>query len=131
MDQGLVEEVFAFLNTDSQKHFVAALKFYKQGTDDSHVKSAESIRRCLEEFLRFKLKNTKGLEGNIKELVARFKELKISSQLKSITHQILTYLDNYFNEHSKHKDGKIGEAENEFLLYQSGLLMRYISKALS
>lgn len=130
LDEGLVEEVFEFLNADSQKHFVAALKFYKQGTDESHVKSAESIRRCLEEFLRFKLKNAKGLDGNVKELLARFKELKTSTQIKTIAHQVLTYLDDYFNEHSKHKDGKIGEAENEFILYQSGLLMRYINKVL-
>ncbi len=72
LDEGLVEDVFEFLNADSQKHFVAALKFYKQDTDESHVKSAESIRRCLEEFLRFKLNNSKGLDGNMKELLARF-----------------------------------------------------------
>lgn len=128
LDEGLIEEVFEFLNADSQRHFVTALRSYKLGTDESHIKSAESVRRCLEEFLRYKLNNVKGLDGNVKELLARFKELKISSQIKTIVHQILMYLDDYFNEHSKHKDGKIGEAENEFLLYQSGLLMRYINK---
>lgn len=130
LDKGLVEEVFEFLNVDSQKHFVTALKFYKKGADESCIKSAESIRRCLEEFLRFKLNNSKGLDGNLKELLARFKNLKISAQIKEIVHQCLACLDEYFNEHSKHKDGKIGEAENEFLLYQSGLLMRYINKVL-
>lgn len=127
LDKELVEEVFSFLNEESQQHCIAAVKSYRQS---SYIKSAESIRRCIEEFLRFKLKNSKGLDGNLKELSTQLKELKVSSQIKTIIHQSLTLLDTYFNEHSKHNDGEIGEAENEFLLYQSGLLMRYINKVL-
>jgi hypothetical protein len=130
LDKELVEEVFRYLNKASQSHLVAAIKSYKAGKKSDHVKSAESIRRCLEEFLRYKFENKKGLDSNIKVLLDKLKIVKAASEIKSIIHQVTKYLDDYFNEHSKHGDGDIGEAENEFLLYQAGLLMRYISKVI-
>lgn len=130
LDKGLIEDVFSFLNEASQKHFVAALNFYKQRTKESFIKSAESIRRCVEEFLRFKLDNQRGLVENIREIQKRFKDEKISTEIRNIITQVFSYLDKYFNENSKHNDGDIDEVENEFLLYQSGLLMRYMDKVL-
>ena len=130
LDKELVEEVFIFLNENSKSHFLSAVKSYREGTSISYVKSAESIRRCIEEFLRYKMNNIKGLDNNLKQLGAHLKEKHISSEIKTLIHQFFTYLDKYFNENSKHNDGQIGEAENEFLLYQSGLLLRYINKVI-
>ncbi len=128
LDKGLVEEVFTFLNSSTQQHFVSALHFYNERNKKSSIKSAESIRRGIEEFLRFKLSNQQGLAANILELLKRLKIDQITSEIRNIISQIFSYLDKYFNDNSKHNDGDIGEAENEFLLYQSGLLMRYIDK---
>ena len=80
--------------------------------------------------MRFKLDNKKGLDNNRSDLLKRFKSDQITLEIRNIISQIFSYLDKYFNENSKHKDGDIGEAENEFLLYQSGLLMRYINKVI-
>jgi len=44
--------------------------------------------------------------------------------------QIFSYLDQYFNENSKHQDGDIDEIENEFLVYQTGLLMRCLNRVI-
>lgn len=131
LDKKLVDEVLSFLNEKSQKHFVNALKSYQKNTKDDFVKSAESLRRGLEEFLRFRLGNQKGLRGNIKELRERLKSDNRDPMIRNIIFQIFSYLDQYFNENSKHKDGNINEAETEFLIYQVGLLMRYIHKELS
>ena len=119
-----------FLNKESQKHFVDALTFYLNFSKTNAIKSAESIRRSLEEFLRFKLQNQKGLKENIIELQKRLKSDKRDSSLRNIIFHIFTYIDDYFNENSKHNDGNIENSENEFLIYQSGLLMRYIQKVI-
>jgi len=131
LDKVLVDEVLSFLNEESQKHFIDALTSYLNFSTKNAVKSAESIRRSLEEFLRFKLQNQKGLKENIDELQKRLKSDKRDSNLRKIIFQIFNYLDTYFNENSKHKDGNIDDSENEFLIYQSGLLMRYIHKVIS
>ena len=130
LDEKLVDEVLSFLNENSQEHFVKALRFYQKGTNKDFIESAESLRRALEEFLRFKLNNNKGLDKNILGLQKVLKGYKCDPNLRKIIFQIFSYLDQYFNENSKHKDGDINEPENEFLIYQTGLLIRYIHKVL-
>ena len=124
LDEELVNKTLSFLDDKSKKHFEEALKFYQ---DKDPVKSAESLRRSLEEFLRYKLENQKGLKNNIEALQKVLKN-NSDSTLRNIIFQVFNYLDQYFNENSKHKDGNITEPENEFIIYQSGLIMRYINK---
>ncbi len=127
LDEKLVDQVLNFLDQKGNKHFIQALEFYSK---NSAIKSSESLRRCLEEFLRFKLGNAKGLKQNIEELQTKLKSQKTDPQVRNIIFSTFGYLDQYFNENSKHKDGSISEAENEFLLYQIGLLTRYIDKSI-
>ena len=123
LDDELVNRTLSFLDDKSNEHFEHALKFYQA---KKPVKSAESLRRSLEEFLRYKLKNSKGLDANIKELQTKLKKDQRNSQVRNIIFQTFSYLDQYFNENSKHNDGDISDSENEFLVYQVGLLMRYL-----
>lgn len=125
LDERLVDEVITFLNSESSKHFIEALKFYQK---TNHIKSAESLRRALEEYLRFKLNNAKGLDANISELQTKLKTDGRDPMIRNIIFQTFNYLDKYFNENSKHNDGEIDEAENEYLIYQVGLLLRFIHK---
>ncbi len=127
-DEKLVNEVLSFLDEKSHKHFVNALNSYQENRKDSSIKSAESLRRSLEEFLRLKFKNQKGLDKNIKALFTTLKANNTISELRNIIEKTFSYLDIFFNENSKHKDGNIGETENEFLIYQTGVLMRYVNK---
>jgi len=125
LDEELVDLPLSFLNKESGEHFIQALQFYQS---KKHIKSAESLRRSLEEFLRNKLGNTKGLNGNITELQIKLKSNKRDTQVRNIIGSIFSYLDQYFNENSKHNDGDIDDSENEFLIYQTGLLMRYVNR---
>lgn len=127
LDVTLVNYPLSFLKGGAGEHFVHALKFYEE---KKHVKSAESIRRTLEEFLRLKLDNTKGLDANIIEVQKIFKTDGADAQVRNVISATFRHLDQYFNENSKHNDGDINEGENEFLIYQAGLLMRYIEKTL-
>ena len=124
LDEELVNKTLSFLNKESNKHFEEALRFYQ---DKKPIKSAESLRRSLEEFLRYKLENQKGLKQNIQVFQGKLKEQESQPEIRNIIFQTFDYLDNFFNEHSKHGDGNINEPENEFLIYQTGLLMRYIN----
>lgn len=127
LDEILVDEVLTFLHRQDNHHFIRALKFYEKSDG---VKSAESLRRSLEEFLRYKLKNDKGLNTNISELQKKLKNDGRDPQIRNVIFAIFNFLDQYFNENSKHQDGDIDEVENEYLIYQVGVLMRYINKAL-
>lgn len=125
LDDSLVNYPLTFLNKESGQHFVEALQFYQA---KNPVKSAESLRRSLEEFLRFKLKNSRGLNANITELQKTLKEDKRDPQVRNIILQAFSLLDDYFNENSKHNDGEISDPENEYLIYQIGLAMRYVNR---
>ncbi|MEY2664231.1 MAG: hypothetical protein RIT04_39 [Candidatus Parcubacteria bacterium] len=127
LDEELVDSPLSFLNKESAEHFIQALQFYQS---KKHIKSAESLRRSLEEFLRFKLKNSKGLNANITELQLKLKSDKKDAQVRNIVHLIFSYLDQYFNDNSKHNDGDIDDLENEFLIYQIGLLLKYLNKSI-
>jgi hypothetical protein len=76
------------------------------------------------------LQNSKGLNANIGELQLKLKADGRASEIRNIIFQIFNYLDSFYNEHSKHNDGDINEEENEYLIYQTGVLMRYIDKAI-
>lgn len=128
-DEILVDQVVSFLNPASQKHFINALELSLNFSPENSVKSAESLRRSLEEFLRYKLKNQQGLDKNIQELGKKMKEDGRDSVIRNIVFQNFSLLDQYFNENSKHKDGDINEVENELLIYQTGVLMRYLEKS--
>lgn len=127
LDNVIVNNTLSFLNKESSEHFEQSLKYYQS---KKSVKSAESLRRANEEFLRHKLKNNKGLQVNIIELQKKLKDDNRDSQVKNIIFQTFSYLDQYFNENSKHNDGDIDNAENEFLIYQTALLMRYINQVI-
>lgn len=125
LDRDLVNSALTFLDEKSNHHFVDGLKFY---SDKNWIKSAESLRRSLEEFLRFKLKNNNGLKVNTAEITKKLKDENSPAQARNIIVKIFDYIDQYFNENSKHKDGDLKENEAEFLIYQIALLMRYIDK---
>ncbi len=130
LEKPLIEETLGILRGAALGHFTAALASYGKGTNADHVKSAESLRRCLEECLRDRLSNQKGLTANISTLLSKLKEDGRDPAIRNIIHQTFTCLDKYFNENSKHNDGDIDATENEYLLYQVGLLVRYIHRTL-
>ena len=128
LDERLVNEPLNFLKGSANEHFIDALKFYEKGEPKYRIKAAESLRRTTEEFLRLKLGNNSGLDRNISILQSKLKSDQRDTEVRNIIFTTLSYLDKYFNENSKHKDGDINETECEFLIYQTGLLLRYINE---
>jgi len=130
LDSVLVDQPYSFLDTQSRLHFLEAIKYYQKNSLQDRVKSAEQLRRTLEEFLKFKLNNTKGLDANIKDLQKKLKNDGRDPQVRKTISTIMNYLDQYFNENSKHADGDINESECEFLIYQTGVFLRYVDKSI-
>ncbi|WP_367607864.1 hypothetical protein [Legionella sp. W05-934-2] len=126
LDKELVIKTLKYLDENSHKHFSDALHHYMES---KYIKSAESIRRTVEEFLKYKLESPKGLEKNISLLLNTIKSQSLP-EIRNTIHKTFDCLDKLFNEHSKHNDGDITENECEYLIYQSALLMRYVDKAL-
>ncbi|MGV8018572.1 MAG: hypothetical protein AB2L26_10400 [Ignavibacteria bacterium] len=130
-DEKLVNQVLSFLNPGSNTLFVEGLKSYLEGTDRSFIVTVEKMRRTLEEFLRYKLNNKKGLNENIKETNRFHKSDDKDKQIRNIITAVFSYLDEYFNDNSKHKDGDIDNNECEYIIYQTGVLLRYINTLVS
>ncbi len=128
LDEKVVNKTLSFLDDNSNKHFEDALSMYFNG---KHVESAEKLRRTLEEFLKYKLGNSRGLNNNIKELRLKLKNKGIDGSVRNIIFQNFNYLDKYYNDNSKHNSKNISENENEFLIYQTGVLINYINNELT
>lgn len=132
LDKQLVNQVLSFLEKSALQHFTDALKSHLNNTAKSRIKSCDSLRRSLEDFLRAVLGNKKGLKENIKELRDYLKEkarkAKMNSHICNRIPQMVKFLDDFFNENCKHKDGKISELEMEFLIYLVATIMRYIQQ---
>lgn len=128
LDEEIIIKTLKFLNEDSHKHYIDALKSYAQKNSDAYIKSAESVRRALEEYLKFVFSNTRGLQGNIKLLDDKLKSIGKPNEIKSICHKFFDIMDKFFNDNTKHNDGDISEAECELIILQAGVLLKYIDK---
>jgi hypothetical protein len=130
LDDELVNKVLTFLEGSSETHFIESLKLSQTRTQKNRVDSLEKLRRSLEEYLRNKLENRKGLKANITEVSSKLKSLKVNNGIRNMIINTIKSLDQFFNENSKHNDGEISEGENEFMIYQVALIMRYVHTAL-
>ncbi|WP_115707239.1 hypothetical protein [Legionella sainthelensi] len=101
-----------FLNDNAHKYFIDALKFY-------YIQSAENVRRVVEEFLRHVFNNTK--VENIKILDRKLKAIGKQNEIKTSCHK-------FFNTNTNHNDGDVNDTECEFIILQSGLLLKYINR---
>ncbi len=132
LDKELVNKTLTFLDDKPESHFIDALKSFGQNSPRSRIKSIDSLRRCLEEFFRLLLNNNKGLTVNIKEISNILKMKKANNDIRNHIVNTITYLDNpIFNNNSKHRDGDISESENELMIYQVALVMRYLDRAIN
>lgn len=118
-----VNEVLDFLENKPKEHLIKGLKFFK---NTEYINSIGEVRRCLEEFLKIKFNNKKGLKANISNIPKN----KTESQIRNIIQSIISYLNQYFDKNEKHEDGKIinREEECEFIIYQVISIIYYLNK---
>lgn len=125
MDKDLVSDVLSWLDKypGTKKTYVNALKQYADGI---YIRdAADNLRKALETFLQEFLQNDKNLDNNkgeiCKYLTSQGADPSIGGMYKSI---ISTYKD--INDKTVKHNDKIDARLLEFLLYQTGLLIRMV-----
>lgn len=125
LDDALVSQPLEWLKDypKTREVFVLVLKQYSDG---EYIRdTADNLRKALEEFLREFLGNDKNLENNKVEIYRYLGKQGVDPDLSGLFKQIINTYKNVNDKCVKHHD-KIDEKLLEFLLYQTGLLIRMV-----
>jgi hypothetical protein len=130
LDQKLVNDVLDWLPTYSPKsrqYFESALSEY---LTKHYRDSIDKMRVSLETFMRHLLRTRKSLENQKSLLGTYLENKKVPSDMRNAYSAILYQYTVYQNNVAKHPHDRNApeptEDEAEFIIYQTGLLMRFL-----
>ena len=125
LDDALVSEPLDWLGEYPLAHktYVIALKQYSDGIYIRDV--ADNLRKALEAFLQEFLNNTKNLETNKNEICRYLGEQGVDSGISGLFQALINAYKNVNDKIAKHNDA-VDEKLLEFLLYQTGVLIRMV-----
>lgn len=125
LDNALVSEPLAWLKGYPKTHktYIIALKQYSEGIYIRDV--ADNLRKALECFLQEFLGNTKNLENNKTDICQYLGAKSVDAGVCSLFQTIINTYKNINDRIAKHNDA-VDEKLLEFLLYQTGVLIRMI-----
>lgn len=125
LDAALVSEPLEWLKAypNTHKTYVIALKQYCEGIYIRDV--ADNLRKALESFLQEYLGNTKNLETNKNEICKKLGEKGVDPGVVGLFQPLINAYKNINDRIVKHNDA-IDEKLLEFLLYQTGVLIRMV-----
>ena len=123
LDDALISEPLEWLNDypNARKTYCNALKQYNEG---KYIRdAADNLRKALETFLQEFLNNTKNLETNKNEICKYLGDQGVDAGISSLYQTLINSYKNLNDKIVKHNDN-IDEKLLEFLLYQTGILIR-------
>ena len=125
LDRALVSEPLEWLKAYPKTHktYVIALKQYSEGIYIRDV--ADNLRKALESFLQEYLGNTKNLETNKNEICKKLGEKGVDPGIAGLFQPLINSYKNINDRIVKHNDA-IDKKLLEFLLYQTGVLIRMV-----
>lgn len=125
LDCALVSEPLEWLKMypNTHKTYVIALRQYSEGIYIRDV--ADNLRKALESFLQEYLGNTKNLETNKNEICRKLGENGVDSGVVGLFQPLINSYKNINDRIVKHNDA-VDEKLLEFLLYQTGVLIRMV-----
>lgn len=125
LDDALVSEPLEWLKEYPQAHktYCIALKQYSEGINIRDV--ADNLRKTLEAFLQEFLGNTKNLETNKSEICKYLGEQGVDAGISGLFQPLINSYKNINDRIAKHNDA-VDEKLLEFLLYQTGVLIRMV-----
>lgn len=126
LDKNLVLEPLEWLYSypKTRTQFVIALKQYQNKDNPADI--ADNLRKTIETFFQEFLNNDKGLENNKEPMFSTMKSLGADNILMSLFSQVISTYTKYNNETAKHHAEKVNPHLLEFLIYQTGLLIRTV-----
>lgn len=125
LDDKLVSEPIEWLSDypTAKKIFVMALKQYQEGI---YIRdTADNLRKALEAFLQEFLHNEKNLETNKNEICRYLGEQGVDAGVSGLFQPLINAYKNLNDRIAKHND-RVDEKMLEFLLYQTGILIRMV-----
>lgn len=125
LDKALVSEPLEWLKEYpcAHKTYCIALRQYSEGIYIRDV--ADNLRKVLEAFLQEFLKNNKNLESNKNEICRYLGEQGVDSGISGLFQTLINAYKNINDRIAKHNDA-VDEKLLEFLLYQTGVLIRMV-----
>ena len=125
LDHALVSEPLEWLKKypSAHKTFCIALKQYSEGIYIRDV--ADNLRKALEAFLQEFLGNSKNLETNKNEICKYLGEQGVDAGISGLFQPLINAYKNINDRIAKHNDA-VDKKLLEFLLYQTGLLIRMV-----
>ena len=125
LDDALVSEPLEWLKDYPQAHktYCIALKQYADGIYIRDV--ADNLRKALEEFLQEFLGNSKNLETNKTEICKYLGSQGVDAGITGLFQPLINAYKNINDRIAKHNDA-VDEKFLEFLLYQTGVLIRMV-----
>ena len=125
LDDALVSEPLEWLSeySNTRKTYVTALKQYSDGIYIRDV--ADNLRKALEAFLQEFLGNEKNLETNKNEICKYLGEQGVDAGIAGLFQPIINAYKNINDRIAKHNDA-VDAKLLEFLLYQTGVLIRMV-----
>ena len=125
LDDALVSQPLEWLSAYpmAQKTFIIALKQYSEGIYIRDV--ADNLRKALETFLQEFLGNEKNLETNKNEICKYLGSQGVDAGISGLFQPLLNAYKNINDRIAKHNDA-VDKKLLEFLLYQTGVLIRMV-----
>ena len=125
LDRALVSEPLEWLDEYplTKGTFVIALKQYQDGV---YIRdTADNLRKALEQFLQEFLGNKKNLENNRTEICRYLGSVGVDGEIAGLFQPLINTYKNINDKYVKHND-LIDKRLLEFLLYQTGILIRMV-----
>lgn len=125
LDDALVSQPLEWLKDypESHKTYCTALKQYADGVYIRDV--ADNLRKTLEAFLQEFLNNNKNLETNKNEICKYLGSQNVDAGISGLFQPLISAYKNVNDRIAKHND-KVDKNLLEFLLYQTGVLIRMV-----
>jgi len=126
-DKALVCDVAMWLKKypATQKPYLNALQQYYDNAEPRDI--ADNLRKSLEAFLQEFLGNKKNLDKNISVVGTYLKENGINEEVRKMFTTLISHYKSLNDKTAKHHDDT-DKNSVEFLLYQTGVFMRYLLK---
>lgn len=114
---------YKMIENKCREWYVIALKQYSDGIYIRDV--ADNLRKALESFLQEFLKNTKNLETNKNEICKYLGGQGVDAGISGLFQPLINAYKNMNDKIAKHNDA-VDAKLLEFLLYQTGILIRMV-----
>ena len=130
LDPALIEDVLNWLSDypDVNKHYTEALRLYLVNDPNVYRNLLDNLRLSLELFLKALLQNDVRLEEQAKPLRDWLIEREVQENLRMMFTETLGRgrFTDLMNTAVKHGDRPWHQAEVEFLIYQTGVFIRFL-----